>query len=45
MRLNTINREIVVYVVVQFYPWYKFHFPLLRMVMYDDEFKKKGNKI
>ena len=47
MRLNTINREIVVYVVVQFYPWYKFYFSLLGMVMYDDEFKTKlkGNKI
>ena len=34
-----------VYVVVQFYPWFKFHFPLfLGMVMYDNEFKTKGNK-
>ena len=37
---------IVVYVVVQFYPWFKFYFPLfLGMVMYDKEFKTKGNKI
>ena len=36
---------IVVYVVVQFYPWYKFYFPLLGMVMYGDEFKTRGNKI
>ena len=35
-----------VYVVVQFYPWYKFYFPLFwGMVMYDDEFKTKENKI
>ena len=35
-----------VYVEVQFYPWFKFHFPLfLGMVMYDNEFKTKGNKI
>ena len=36
----------VVYVVVQFYPWFKFYFPLfLGMVMYDNEFKTKENKI
>ena len=35
-----------VYVVVQFYPWFKFYFPLfLGMVMYDNEFETKGNKI
>ena len=35
-----------IYVVVQFYPWFKFYFPLfLGMVMYDDEFETKGNKI
>ena len=34
------------YAVVQFYPWFKFYFPLfLGMVMYDNEFKKRGNKI
>ena len=28
-----------VYVVVQFYPWFKFYFPLFwGMVMYDNEF-------
>ena len=34
-------------VVVQFYPWFKFHFPLfqLGMVMYDNELKTKKNKI
>ena len=34
------------YVVVQFYPWFKFYFPLFwGMVMYDNEFKTKKNKI
>ena len=34
------------YVVVQFYPWFKFYFPLfLGMVMYDNKFKAKENKI
>ena len=33
-------------VVVQFYPWLKFYFPLfLGMVMYDKEFKTKENKV
>ena len=33
------------YVVVQFYPWFKFDFPLFwGMVMYDNEFKTMGNK-
>ena len=37
---------IIVYVVVQFYPWFKFYFLLFRgMVIYDNEFKTKGNKI
>ena len=32
-------------VVVQFYPWFKFYFPLfLGMVMCDNEFKKKENE-
>ena len=36
----------VVNVVVQFYPWFKFYFPLfLGMVMYDNEFETKENKI
>ena len=35
-----------VYVVVQFYPWFKFYFLLfLGMVMYDNEFETKENKI
>ena len=35
-----------VYVVVQFYPWFKFYFPLfIGIVMYDNDFKSKGNKI
>ena len=35
-----------VYVVGQFYPWFKFSFLLLLgMVMYDNEFKTKENKI
>ena len=34
------------YVVVQFYPWFKFYFPLfLGMVMYDNEFETTENKI
>ena len=37
---------IVIYVVVPFYPWFKFYFPLfLGMVMYDKEFETKGYKI
>ena len=36
----------VVHVVVQFYPGFKFYFPLfLGMVMYDNEFETKENKI
>ena len=32
--------------MVQFYPWFKFYFPLFwGMVMYDNEFKTRGNKI
>ena len=39
-------RPIYVYVVVQFYPWFKFYFLLfLGMLMYDNEFKTKENKI
>ena len=34
------------YVVVQFYPWFKFYFLLLwGIVMYDCEFETKENKI
>ena len=33
-------------VVVQFYPWFKFYFPLLwGVVMYDNESKAQENKI
>ena len=33
-------KHISVSVVVQFYPWFKFYFPLFwGMVMYDNEFK------
>ena len=40
------NVGMYVYVVVQFYPWFKFYFPLfLGMVMYDNEFETKENKI
>ena len=32
--------------MVQCYSWFKFYFPLfLGMVMYDNEFETKGNKI
>ena len=35
-----------VYVVVQFYPWFKFYFPLFwGVVMYANESKTKENKI
>ena len=35
-----------IYVVVQFYAWFKFNFSLFSgMVMYDNEFKTKPNKI
>ena len=33
-------------VVVQFFPWFKFYsLCFLGMVMYHNEFKRKGNKI
>ena len=39
-------RRFDVNVVVQFYPWFKFSFLLfLDMVMYDNEFETKENKI
>ena len=35
-----------IYVVVQFYPWFKFDFLLFwGIVMYDNEFETKENKI
>ena len=37
--------ETNVAVVVQFYPWFKFYFPLCwGLVIYDNEFKTKENK-
>ena len=45
-RLVFFNPESDVYVVVQFYPWFNFYFPLfLGMVIYDNEFETKENKI
>ena len=36
----------MVYVVIQFYPWFKFSFLLfLGIVMYDSEFETRENKI
>ena len=33
-------------VEVQFYPWFKLYFPLfLGMIVYDDEFDTKENKV
>ena len=44
--MNLTLRELSVFVVVQFFPWFKFYFPLFwGMVMYDNEFKTKENKI
>ena len=44
-RLVFFNPESDVYVVVQFYPWFNFYFPLfLGIVIYDNEFETKGNK-
>ena len=38
--------KVNIYVVVQFYLWFKFYFPLfLGMVMCDNEFKTKENII
>ena len=35
--------HVYIYVVVQFYPWFNFYFPLFKlcMVMYDNEYKTK----
>ena len=34
-----------VYVVVQFYPWFKLYFPLFFfMLIYDNEYETKENK-
>ena len=38
--------HVIIYNVVQFYPWFKFYFPLfLNMVMYDSKFQPKEKKI
>ena len=37
--------SVSVYVMVQFYPWFKFNFPLFfNKIMYDNEFKTKENE-
>ena len=44
MLLNPLHINISIHVVVQFYPWFKFFFPLfLGIVMYDNEFETKEN--
>ena len=41
-----IINKLYIYVAVQFYPWFKFYFPLFwGMVMYDNEFETKENEI
>ena len=43
---NTVEIRILCYVVVQFYPSFKFYFLLfLGMVMYGNDFETKENKI
>ena len=43
---NITCQHLYVYVVVKFYPWFKFYFLLfLGIVMYDDEFETKESKI
>ena len=45
-KLISCSSTLHVYVVVQFYPWFKFYFLLfLGMVMYDNEIETKDNKI
>ena len=45
-QINTVEVTLYEYVEVQFYPWFKFYFPLFwDIVIYDNEFKTKGNKI
>ena len=45
--LIRVNKGMGIYVVVvQFYPWFKFYFPLFwGMVMYYNEFETKENNI
>ena len=46
MTVPNIEMKESINVVVQFYPCFKFYFPLfLGMVMYDNELKTKENKI
>ena len=46
MWMYVFGRDVNMYVVVQFYPWFKFYFPLFWvMVMCDNEFETKENKI
>ena len=43
---NSFSNNSYMYVVVQFYPWFKFYFSLfLGMIMYDNEFETKEIKI
>ena len=43
---NTPLAQSDVNVVVEFYPWFKFYFPLFwGMVMYDNQFEKKENNL
>ena len=42
---RTTQRGLYRSVVVQFYPWFKFPFPMfLVIVMFNNEFETKGNK-
>ena len=46
MWMYVFGRDVNMYVAVQFYPWFKFYFPLFWViVMYDNEFETKENKI
>ena len=38
-------REVKIFVVAQFYPWFKFYFSLFWGMVIYDKFKTKGNKI
>ena len=43
---NTVGIRILCYVVVQFYPWFKFHFlSFLGIVIYGNDFETKEYKI
>ena len=46
MATELLNWRNIIYVVVQFYPWFKFIFLCFGgMVTYDNEFETKENKI